>query len=316
MIVLLIFLVLVAVVLNVIFGILGRNANSEDRYEARAGRRAKKLRWILTIVPLVLAVLIMVIAGVRILDSTQIGVVKTFGKIDHTINGGLNFVNPISDTVATYDLTVQAYEATFASYTKDAQPVTGAIEYQYTIDPAYALDIAQEYGTLEMLQSKLGNVIEEKTKIVFARYGAMSLLENRSNLSAEVTAEVKTLEERFNVKFTQVIIRDIDFSDAFEASVEAKMEAEQAALKAEQDKKTAVIKAEQAEEVARINAQAAIAEAEGQAEALRITKDALEQMPETWVAQLWLEKWDGKLPTYMMGGDSQTALMITPNLSE
>lgn len=268
----------------------------------------------LFVIPLALMVLALVLGGIRILDSTEIGVVKTFGKIDHPITGGLNFVNPISDTVTKLDLKVQAHEATFASYTKDAQPVTGAIEYQYTIDPAYAMDIVQEYGNLDMLQSKLGNVIEEKTKIVFSRYGAMTLLENRANLSAEVTAEVKTLEDRFNVKFNQVIIRDIDFSDAFEASVEAKMEAEQTALKAEQEKKTAVIKAQQAQEVAEIQAQAAIAEAKGEAEAMAIKKDALEKMPATYIEQLYLEKWNGVLPTYVVGDGS--SLMLTPGIGE
>lgn len=273
----------------------------------------KKSRW-LFVIPLGLMVIALILGGIRILDSTEIGVVKTFGKIDHPITGGLNFVNPISDTVTKLDLKVQAHEATFASYTKDAQPVTGAIEYQYTIDPAYAMDIVQEYGNLDMLQSKLGNVIEEKTKIVFSRYGAMTLLENRANLSAEVTAEVKTLEDRFNVKFNQVIIRDIDFSDAFEASVEAKMEAEQTALKAEQEKKTAVIKAQQAQEVAEIQAQAAIAEAKGEAEAMAIKKDALEKMPATYIEQLYLEKWNGVLPTYVVGDGS--SLMLTPGIGE
>ena len=51
---------------------------------------------------------------------------------------------------------------------------------------------------------------------------------------------------------------NLDFSDAFEASVEAKMTAEQDALRAEQEKKTAVVKAEQAKEVAAIEAEAAI----------------------------------------------------------
>lgn len=307
-----IFLLIIAIALNVVFGVLSKEKPDMDQYEKKSCHRFKRVRWIATAVPAVIMALVIIFGGIKIIDSTTAGVVKTFGKIDHSITGGLNFVNPITDTVTTYDLKVQAYEASFASYTKDAQPVTGAIEVQYSLNPAYIMDIAQEYGTIEQLQAKLGNTIEERTKIVFARYGAMTLLENRSNLSAEVTAEVKQLEEQFNVKFNQVIVRDIDFSDAFETSVEAKMEAEQAALKAEQEKKTAVIKAEQAEEVARINAQAKIAEAEGEAEALKITQEALEQMPEKWVEQMYLEKWDGKLPTYMVGDGSN--LMIAPSL--
>ena len=309
-----IFLIVTAVALNIIFGILSKEKADMDDYDRRTCQKLKRVRWIATLVPTVLMVLVIAFAGIKIIDSTTVGVVKTFGKIDHSISGGLNFVNPITDTVTTYDLKVQAHEASFASYTKDAQPVTGAIEVQYSLNPAYILDIAQEYGTIEQLQAKLGNTIEERTKIVFARYGAMTLLENRSSLSAEVTTEVKQLEEQFNVKFNQVIVRDIDFSDAFEASVEAKMEAEQAALKAEQEKKTAVIKAEQEQEVARITAQAKVAAAQGEAEALKITQEALEKMPEKWVEQMYLEKWDGKLPVYMVGDG--TSIMLTPTLGD
>lgn len=312
MIVILILLVLIAIGLNISFKILSKEYPNMDKYEIQRAQKMKRLRWIVTGIPILLMVLILGIAGIRIMDSTAAGVVKTFGKIDHSIDGGLNFVNPITDTVTVYDLKVQAYEAAFASYTKDAQPVTGSIEVQYQLDPTKIMDIAQEYGTQEQLASKLGNTIEEKTKIVFARYGAMNLLEKREGLSPEVTIAVRELEDQFNVKFNQVIIRDIDFSDAFEASVEAKMEAEQAALKAEQDKKTAVIKAQQAQEVAEITAQAAIAEARGEAEAMAIKKDALEKMPATYIEQMYLEKWNGVLPTYVVGDGS--SLMLSPNL--
>lgn len=37
-----------------------------------------------------------------------------------------------------YDLRVHVRESSFASYTKDAQPLTAAIEYQYALNPAFA----------------------------------------------------------------------------------------------------------------------------------------------------------------------------------
>lgn len=256
----------------------------------------------------------LVIGGVRVVDETEVGVVKTFGEISGTVDSGLNFINPLTQKVTMYDLRVHVRESSFASYTKDAQPLTAAIEYQYALNPAFAEDVAREYGSYEILETKLGNVIEEKAKIVFAHYSAMPLLENRSNLSTEVAEEVKTIEDLFHVTFTSVVVKDIDFSDAFEASVEAKMTAEQAALKAEQDKKTAIIQAEQKKEVAAIAAEAAIAQAKGEAEALEITRQALQNMPDTWIQQLWIEKWDGKLPTTQAGSDA--AIIVNPNMDK
>lgn len=273
---------------------------------------ASTIRWIGSLAIVVIFILVMLFGGLRIVDETEIGVVKTFGEVSGTIKSGLNFVNPLTQTVDTYDLRVHVRDADFASYTKDAQPLTAAVEYQYALDAAAAEEIAREYGSYEIMETKLGNVVEEKAKIVFARYSAMTLLENRSNLSMEVAAEVQALEDLFDVTFTTVVVKDIDFSDAFEASVEAKMTAEQAALKAEQDKKTAVIQAEQKKEVAAIEAEAAIAAAKGEAEALEITHQALENMPESWIQQQYLEKWNGVLPSVMTGDSS--GIWLSPNI--
>lgn len=271
-----------------------------------------RVKWIATIGALVILIIVLVIGGIRVVDETEVGVVKTFGEISGTVDSGLNFINPLTQKVTMYDLRVHVRESSFASYTKDAQPLTAAIEYQYALNPAFAEDVARKYGSYEILETKLSNIVEERAKIVFAHYSAMPLLENRSNLSTEVAEEVKTIENLFHVTFTSVVVKDIDFSDAFEASVEAKMTAEQAALKAEQDKKTAIIQAEQKKEVAAITAEAAIAQAKGEAEALEITRQALQNMPDTWVQQLWIEKWDGKLPTTQAGSDA--AIIVNPNM--
>ena len=194
------------------------------------------------------------------------------------------------------------------------EPLTAAIEYQYEPIAAQAMQIVSQYGSYEILETKLQAAVEERAKIVFARYGAMTLLENRATLSAQVQEEVKELEELFPVNFTQVVVKDIDFSDAFEQAVEAKMQAEQNALRAENEKQEAITRAEQEREVARVEAEAAVLAAEGEARALEITREALENMPDTWIAQQYLEKWDGKLPQFITGDGS--GLMLTPNLEQ
>lgn len=312
MIILFVILAIIAIAGFIITTVIRKGLDSQDQYERRARRTLGTIRAAVVGVCLVIAILATLLGGIRIMDQTEVGVVKTFGRVDHTISGGLNFVNPISDTVEIMDLRVHVRESSFASYTKDAQPVTASIEYQYELLPSSAMEVATQFGTYEILETKLGAVVEERAKIVFARYSAMPLLENRSTLSAEVWEEVKLLEDTFPVHFTSVVVKDIDFSDAFEAAVEAKMQAEQNALRAENEKKEAVTRAEQAREVAAINAEAAIATAEGEAKALEITRQALENMPDTWVAQQYLEKWDGKLPQLITGDGS--GVMLTPDL--
>lgn len=291
-----------------------RGYDPNDAYDAGARRVCGIIRVIIPLAAVVIFGISMLIGGVRIIDQSEVGIVKTFGRVDHVINAGPNFVNPLTDTVEKMDLRVHVREASFASYTKDAQPLTAAIEYQYEPHGEQAMQIIAQYGSYEVMETKLCAAVEERAKIVFARYGAMTLLENRSTLSAQVQAEVKELESLFPVNFTQVIVKDIDFSDAFEAAVEAKMQAEQNALRAENEKQEAITRAEQEREVARVEAEAAVLRAQGEADALAITREALENMPDTWVAQQYLEKWDGKLPTYMLG-DNGASIMLTPDIN-
>lgn len=288
-------------------------SDSWDRKNAEKTIKLGKRLKTFSAIPVVILLIATLLSGIHIVDTTEIGVVKTFGQIQRTVDGGLNLVNPFTDTVEMYDLRVHVKEAQFASYTKDAQPLTATIESQFALQPAYAMEVAKIYGSQEIMESKLANIIEERAKIVFSRYSAMTLLENRSKLSAEVEQEMKNIEDLFHVDFTSVVVRDVDFSDAFEASVEAKMEAEQKALKAEQEKKEAIIRAEQAEETAKIEARAKVAEAQGEAEALMITKEALEKMPANYTELQWIEKWDGKTPTLVSEGSN---LMLTPNFGE
>ena len=309
-----IILAIVAIAAFVIVTFIRRGYDPNDDYENDVRKALNLARWITVIAIVIVFILSMVIGGIKIIDQTEVGIVKTFGRIDHTVDGGLNFVNPLTDTVAIMDMRVHVREAAFASYTKDAQPLTSTIEYQYEPIKGRAMEIYAQYGDYEIMESKLSAAVEERAKIVMARYGAMTLLENRSTLSQQVEVEVRELEELFPVSFTQVVVKDIDFSDAFEKAVEAKMEAEQNALRAQNEKQEAITRAEQAREVAKVQAEAAIASAEGEAKALEITRKALESMPDTWIAQQYLEKWNGVLPTYMTG-DSATSVMLAPGLT-
>lgn len=288
----------------------------DDRYDKATRRGFNIARWIVAAVAIVVLLGATIIGGIRVIDQTEVGIVKTFGRVDHVITSGLNFVNPFTDTVEKMDLKVHVREAAFASYTKDAQPLTAAIEYQYEPHSEQAIQIISQYGSYEIMETKLCAAVEERSKIVMARYSAMTLLENRSTLSAEVQTEVKELEELFPVNFTQVVVKDIDFSDAFEKAVEAKMEAEQNALRAENEKKEAITRAEQEREVARVQAEATVLAAQAEADALSITREALEKMPEAWITQQYLEKWDGKLPTFISGGESGSNVMIVPDLND
>lgn len=160
-------------------------------------------------------VVILLLSSITIIDSTEVGVVRSFGRIDREISAGLNMKNPFSEKVEKYDLRVHISDVEFESYTRDAQPVIVTADYQYKLRPGEVMDVAREYGSYEILETKLQSVVEEKVKTVFSKYSAMPLLENRSNLSPEVAQAIEELEDLYHVDFTAVVVRDIVLSDAF-----------------------------------------------------------------------------------------------------
>ena len=86
-----------------------------------------------------------------------------------------------------------------------------------------------------------------------------------------VAAEQRAAVERevlACVDIVTVVLTNIDFSDAFEKTVEDKMIAEQEKLKAEYEKETAIVNAEKELEVAKLAAQAKLEAAKADAEAV------------------------------------------------
>ena len=131
MIILLVILAIVAIAGFVVTTALRKGLDPKDEYDKYQLKILGIIRGAILGGCVALFAIAMLVCGIKIMDQTEIGIVKTFGKVDHTISGGLNFVNPISDTVEVMDLRVHVNEASFASYPKDAQPLTAAIEYQY-----------------------------------------------------------------------------------------------------------------------------------------------------------------------------------------
>jgi hypothetical protein len=96
----------------------------------------------------------------------------------------------------------------------------------------------------------------------------MNIIETRSTISPLVEDTIKNaVNEEYCVDIVAVVLTNIDFSDAFEKTVEDKMIAEQEKLKAEYEKETAIVNAEKELEVAKLGAQAKLEKAKADAEA-------------------------------------------------
>jgi regulator of protease activity HflC (stomatin/prohibitin superfamily) len=104
----------------------------------------------------------------------------------------------------------------------------------------------------------------------------------------------------FNIDVSGVSLVNFGFSPEYQKAIESKVIATQNKLKAEQDL-----------ERIKVEANSRIAQAKGEAEAISIQAQAIQSNGGANYVQLqWIDKWDGKLPTTVLGGDTKTMMNI------
>jgi regulator of protease activity HflC (stomatin/prohibitin superfamily) len=266
-----------------------------------------------TIACIVLIVLFFIIPfSFHTVSTGEVAVVKQYGKIIGTKDAGVHYDLWISNSYTYYDTKVQNIEGETAAYSSDAQTMNVQMTIQYQIMSDKVVDIATQYGSLEVLQSRIESIAIEKTKSVLSSYKAMDIIANRAAISPAVEVAIKdAVGEEYFVNIVTVVLTNIDFSDAFEQAVEDKMIAEQAKLKAEYENEKKVAQAE-AEAAAKLKAaQAEIEIAKAKAEALKIAAEAeaeanrtiSESLTEDILNKILADAWDGKLPDVIGNGE-------------
>ena len=201
-------------------------------------------------------------------EAGQIAVVKSLGKASKVRYAGTYFDFWMTEMYDLYDAKVQNMEITAQAYSKDAQTMDIAMTVQYQIDETQGINIANQYGSIAVLANRIESIATEKAKATLSSYSAMEIIETRSTISPRVADTIKeAVTEDYYVDIVAVVLTNIDFSDAFEKTVEDKMIAEQEKLKAQYEKETAIVNAEKELEVAKLAAQAKIESAKADAQA-------------------------------------------------
>jgi len=233
--------------------------------------------------------LITLLCSFYTIDSTERGVLSTFGKVHETaITDGLHAKWPYIQTIEKVNVQQKKFDGQENSYTRDVQTA----EVDYTIN--YDLNRANVSSLMKNVGEDYHNrivvpFIRSAMKEVFGNYAATQIVENRDDVRRDIEAMLRrTLDSNYFINI-QFQITDIDFDDAFENAIKEKQVAEQQALKA----KNVTIQVEEQAKQTKIRAEA-------EAEAMRIKATALERNQKL-VEYEAVQKWDGKLPSYMMG---------------
>lgn len=236
-----------------------------------------------------LVALITLFSAMRFVGTGEVGVVTSYGKVTgRELSEGMSWVAPWGvNNVTKYDVKNQKEEVDSRAATKDLQDVSGKLVLNYELNRGEVSKMHQEVGK-EYKDKLVFPALNETFKAATAKYNASELITKRAEVKDDVYQQLKNRLEKYGIQVLDVSITDFNFSKEFNAAIEAVQIANQNVARARQELETAKVEAEKK-----------IAEAEGAAEAQRLQQQTLTR---ELLDKQWIEKWDGKLPTYTGDG--------------
>ncbi len=274
----------------------GGNSN-DNRMQLPPGR---VLAW-LAIAAIAIVVVSVAGCGIKVVDTGQRGIKTRFGEItSDSLPEGLYFYNPITSNIVEIDTRVQRQDGETDTYTRDVQQAAIKYTLNYRLQQNAAHIMYRDIGR-DWEQKLIPQVVLGTLKEVVGKWDAVDLISNRDKAAATAYEAIRTNLAERNVEISRFEITDIVYTKEFENSVEQKVIAQQRAI--EEQNRT-----KQIEEQARQK----VLSAEAEAKSMQIRAEALEQNAKLveWEA---VQKWNGVLPQYMLGGGAMPFINLRPD---
>jgi regulator of protease activity HflC (stomatin/prohibitin superfamily) len=276
---------------------------------------------------------LVVLSFVAVIPAQECGVVVTPGGVKHeSYKTGWHMIMPWYNVVK-MDKTVQVYTCANLGSRTDAPtddlrmtdakktsvqgttiwaPTVDGIKMGFAISASWKID--EEYAwwiydnVSELDDSNNGrflwleeNVIKAKLKSALAltasKYTPIEVYSNKREEIQQLTYDkMKKDIEAYHLILEQIDIREVYYNQEYEQSINQKKLEEQKAL-------TLIEVTKQKNELlkqAQIQKDIDITQAEAEAQALKIKGQSISTNPRI-VELEWINKWNGQLPTYMMG---------------
>lgn len=276
---------------------------------------SKEYKGAICAISIVLSVALIAVSCISYVPTGHTGIVTTFGKVhDETRDAGLAIHAPWENIIK-MDNREQRVAFSLQAFSRDIQQVDIQGSINININKPTAMILYREVGT-DYVNIFVTPRIQEDVKIVIARYTAENLIENRQAASDAIYELIKTELTDKGINVISLALENVDFTDAFEAAVEAKQVATQEKQRAQTEQermtmeeeaagKRAVIIANAEAEKAKIAAQAELEVVKIQAEAAlyagekeaEMNKRISESLTDGLIDYYWIKQWNGKLPT-------------------
>lgn len=240
---------------------------------------------------MVIASLTLTGCGFEIVDTGYRGVETRFGEVvGEPLPEGLHFYNPITSDIKEISVRERVLAETTGAYTKDKQTANIGYALNWAPVPAKVGELYKTYGTEEMVaQTVVLPAVRGNLKVAIGQLDADGMIMTRETARASAEKLIKDeLAEKY-IHVSSLNFTDIDFDDAYEAAVRAKVVAVQEAEKAKNE--TVKIREE---------ANQRVISAKAEAEAMKIQSEALSQN-KGLIEYERVKKWSGNYPMVMTG---------------
>lgn len=215
---------------------------------------------------------------------------------------GFHLKIPFLQTANRISVQVQKTEYDTTAASKDLQNVQTKLAVNFHTTPEVTPKLFQQYGA-DYVENVVHPAVNETVKAVMAQYPAEELITKREEVKGKIEVALASTLSKANVSVDNVYITNFEFSKEYSDAIEQKQVAQQRVLKSEQD-------------LARIKVEASqkIAQAEAEAKSLALQRDVitaqLVHLREIEAFQNAIAKWDGHLPTTMVGGNTSSLLNL------
>ena len=212
-------------------------------------------------IAIVVAVLIIIVKGIKIVPQSRAYVIERLGKYHGTLEGGFHVIIPIIDSVA---MTVTKQEQMIDI---PGQSVITRDNVNISVDGIVFIQVENAkmatYGVVDFKRA-LANLA---TTTLRAEIGQMALdetLSSRDSLNRRILTAIDDASQKWGIKTMRVELRDISVPVEIEEAMNLEM-------KAEREKRAIELKAS-------ANKEATIREAEGQRQKAFLEAEAIERM--------------------------------------
>ena len=261
--------------------------------------RAETLSKLIGVAILIFVLVLLGSSASYVVNPGVRGVEVTLGKVSPVFKGeGFGWKTPFVTQIVPVSVRQQTRELQADCYSSDLQQVKTQLRVLYRVPESSVVIIYKQFAG-DPFDSLIAPRVQEALKEVTALQSAEQIVKQRESIkSAALVAAQKKVGDI--VVIVDVVIQNIDLSHELETAIESKMVQEQEAAKA----KFTQVKAQ-------IEADTVVIKAKGDAESIKIRGEALKLTPAFIDLQI-VEKWDGRAPLYVGGGNGGGVNMLLP----